>query len=454
MKSTLRVFWIATFAIVGALALFAGIDPVAAHAVITDPQTISGVLMAEGVAAADFDKLRDAVKAALDKIGQDVKEAGEKALAEANRGIAMSKAQQEKIDEMLVKQGELQARQQEIEQKVDRAKDQEKPKAQSVGQLVVESDDFQKWIKDGGARAQTAGFVMKVPTSAVHATMISTPTTDTTTVGVPPDNQPGVIPGTQRRLTVRDMITPGRTSSNMVQFVRESGFTNNAASVSETDKKPQSALTYELTQAPVITIAHFFKASKQILDDFVGLQSQIDARGRYGLKLVEETQLLSGSGVGNNLNGIYTQATAFSAPIVLPGAPRKMDILRLMLLQAELAEYPATAIMLHPADWTAIELTKDTTGAYIFANPQAVAMPMLWGRPVVATQAMTQDTALVGAFMLGAQIFDREDANVVIATQNEDDFVRNIITVRIEERLALAVYRPSAFVNNTNLVAS
>jgi HK97 family phage major capsid protein len=125
-----------------------------------------------------------------------------------------------------------------------------------------------------------------------------------------------------------------------------------------------------------------------------------------------------------------------------------------MMLQAELAEFPSTGIVLHPSDWAAIELTKDKNGGYIFANPQNLATPVLWGRPVVPTQAMTVDTALVGAFRLGAQLFDREDANVVISTENQDDFIRNMITIRAEERLALAVYRPQAFVKNTNLPAS
>jgi HK97 family phage major capsid protein len=180
------------------------------------------------------------------------------------------------------------------------------------------------------------------------------------------------------------------------------------------------------------------------------LQSNIDYRLRYGLALVEEAQLLKGSGVGNNLNGIYTQATVFAAPIVVP-APTKIDTIRLMLLQAELALYPATGIVLHPADWAAIELTKDTTGGYIFANPQSLATPALWGRPVVATMSMTVDTALVGAFKLGAQVFDREDANVVVSTENQDDFIKNMVTIRAEERLGLAVYRPEAFIKNTNL---
>jgi HK97 family phage major capsid protein len=166
---------------------------------------------------------------------------------------------------------------------------------------------------------------------------------------------------------------------------------------------------------------------------------------------VEEAQLLKGSGSGNNLNGIYTQATAYSAPIDPPGTETTIDVIRLMMLQATLALFPPTGIVLHPSDWALIELLKDTLGRYIIGNPQGTIAPTLWGLPVVATQAMTVDTALVGAFKLGAQIFDREDANVVVATENEDDFIRNMVTIRAEERLALAVYRPEAFIKNTNL---
>lgn len=390
------------------------------------------------------------VQAALQKIGQDVKEAGERALSEAKKHGDMSAEMKPKVDELLVKQGELQARLLEVEQKAARQGIEEQKAHQTAGQILTESEQFKTWIKEGGMKSTQSGFVCPLP----HAAIISTGTTNTTTVGVAPDMQPGVFPGTERRLTVRDLITPGSTDSNMIQYVKETGFTNNAAPVSEGDTKPESSLTYALTQSPVVTIAHWIKASKQILDDFKQLRSNIDGRLRYGLKLVEENQLLKGSGVGNNLNGIYTQATAFAAPIVLPGSVTKIDTIRLMLLQSEMAEYPATGIVLHPADWAAIELTKDANRGYIFANPQSLAQPRLWGRPVVSTQAMTVDTALVGAFMLGAQVFDREDANVVISTENQDDFIRNMVTIRAEERLALAVYRPEAFIKNANLPAS
>lgn len=389
------------------------------------------------------------VKAALAKISDQVKEAGEKALAEAKKTGDMYAKDKEKVDELLASKNELQARVLELEQKAAREPGSDEEKVISVGEMVVKSDALKNWIAAGGP-SQRSTVVMPVPRAAIT----TTDTTNTTTVGVAPDRQGGVIQGVQRRLTVRDLIAPGTTEGDVIQYVRETGFTNNAGVVSEGDKKPESSLTYDMVQTAVTTIAHFFKASKIVLADFKALQSQINARGMYGLKLAEENQLLKGSGVGINLNGIYTQATAFSAPIALGGSVTMIDTIRLMLLQGELAEYPPTGIVLHPSDWAKIELTKDLQRQYIFANPRAMSTPGLWGLPIVATQAMTVDTALVGAFQLGAQIFDREEANVAIATQNEDDFVKNMITIRIEERLALAVYRPAAFIKNTNLPAS
>jgi HK97 family phage major capsid protein len=396
----------------------------------------------------DLKTIHEETKKALAKIGDEVKEAGQKALAEAKKAGDMYAADKPKVDEMLVKQGELQARLLDVEQKVARRGSDEEHTPKTAGETLTSSPEYKAWIDGGGMKSTQSGFVFPVP----RASLTSIPTTNTTTVGVPPQQQP-LVPGVSQRLTVRDLLTPGQTSSNLIQYVKETGFTNLAATVSETVQKPESVLVYELMQSGVVTIAHWIKASKQILDDFLGLQSNIDGRLRYGLALVEETQLLKGSGVGNNLNGIYTQATAYSPPITIP-APTKIDTIRLMLLQAELAEYPSTGIVLNPKDWAAIELTKDTLGRYIIGNPQGTISPTLWGRPVVATQSMTVDTALVGAFRLGAQIFDREDANVVISTENQDDFIKNMVTIRAEERVGLAVYRPEAFVKNADLPAS
>jgi HK97 family phage major capsid protein len=123
-----------------------------------------------------------------------------------------------------------------------------------------------------------------------------------------------------------------------------------------------------------------------------------------------------------------------------------IDTVRLAILQSEVAEFPNTGIVINTIDWGKIELTKDGEGRYIFANVQGNATPTLWGRPVVATNAMTIDKFLTGAFRLGAQVFDREDANVEVSTEDSDNFRKNLVTIRAEERLVLAVYRPQAFI--------
>ena len=263
---------------------------------------------------------------------------------------------------------------------------------------------------------------------------------------IAPDRLPGIDQQPKQRLFIRDLIAPGRTESNTIYWVQQTGFTNNAATVAENTTKPYSGITFAEKITPVRTIAHLFKAAKQILDDMPQLQSTIDAELRYGLKYVEEQEILFGDGTGTHLNGIVPQASAYAAAFTVANQSG-IDDLRLAMLQAQLARFPASGHVLHFIDWAKIELTKDTLGRYILANPAALTGPTLWGLPVVATEAAAfQGKFLTGAFNAGAQIFDREDANVVISTENADDFEKNMISIRCEERLALAVKRPEAFV--------
>jgi HK97 family phage major capsid protein len=250
----------------------------------------------------------------------------------------------------------------------------------------------------------------------------------------------------RERLFVRDLITPGQTTAPAIFWVQQTGFTNAARIVPENTLKPYSDIAFATHITPVQTIAHLFKASKQILDDFTQLQALIDSEMRFGLRYVEEQQILFGDGTGNNLHGIVPQATDYDATGIPEGATA-IDALRWAMLQAQLARVPATGHVLHAIDWTAIELAKDTLGRYIIGNPQATATPTLWGLPVVVTDAPGfVGNFLTGAFRLGAQLFDREEANVVISSENVNDFEMNLLTIRCEERLALAVYRPEAFI--------
>lgn len=393
----------------------------------------------DGGGEAELKTLAVALKNAAD----EVKKQGEVAQTEMKNLGQMTADTKKAADEALIKHNELSARLTEIEQKMVRGFEGPERK-KTLGEIVSDSDDVKALMASATKRGRATVKVKAI---------ISSLTTDADgSAGdlIVPDPRSGIITPNVRRMTVRDLLTPGRTSSNAIQYVKETGFTNNAATVTETagTAKAQSEIKFDVVNTSVTTIAHYVKATKQILDDVPQLQSYVDGRLRYGLMYVEENQLLNGGGTGTDLNGIYTQATAFSAPIVpsAAGNMTKIDIIRLAILQAVLAEYPANGIVLHPSDWADIELTKDENGQYLFTNPQGGSEPRLWRLPVVETQAMTLDKFLVGAFRLGAQIFDREDATVEISTEDQDNFIKNLVTIRAEERLALAVYRPEAFV--------
>ena len=249
----------------------------------------------------------------------------------------------------------------------------------------------------------------------------------------------------QRQFTIRSLMAPGQTNSKSIEYVQETGFVNNAAMVAETTEKPESSLKLDLKTAPVRKLAHYMRASTEILADAPGLRSMIDGRLRYGLQFVEENQLLNGDGTGQNLYGIRPQASAFAAAFAVE-METDIDKIRLAILQAYLAEYPPTGIVLNPTNWARIETTKDSQGRYIIGNPQGSINKTLWSLPVVETQAMDVGRFLTGSFGLAAQIFDRMEASVVASTEDRDNFIKNLVTILAEQRLALAVYRPEAFV--------
>lgn len=406
-----------------------------ARGIVSARAEVNPSVLADEVKAA-VESLKTAQTKALD----ETKALAEKALDEARKSGDVSATVKEKADEALLKMNELTVQVQNLEQLAARAHASQDERPRSLGQRFSEDEKVKAFLASAGRRGRVD--------MTANAAIISSDTTDTAGAAgdaVAPTRLPGILTLPQRRLTVRDLLTPGNMAGNTVEYVKETGFTNSAASVAEKAAKPQSDIKLDLVSTSAKVIAHYAKASRQIMDDVPQLQSFIDGKLRYGLAYVEEQQLLNGDGTGQNLLGIVPQATAYAAPIALT-APTSIDVMRLAMLQAALAEYPATGHVMNPIDWTWIETLKDGEGRYIIGNPQGTISPTLWGLPVVVTQAMTVDKFLTGAFRMGAQIFDRWQARVEIATENEDDFIKNLITMLAEERLALAVYRPEAFI--------
>lgn len=397
------------------------------------------------MAEENLDKQLTELTVELKKATDEVKKQAETTSTELKNLGKVTDETKENADKALLAMGTIDTRLKDIEQKMSRRGGGEDDiETKSLGQRFVASDEMRPALEQKDAFRGSVRVELKNITSA------STSGTSATTGLVPADRQ-GFIQIPNRPMTIRNLLMPGRTNSGFIEYPKESGFTNNAASVAEnpTNPKPQSDITYTLVNTAVRTLAHFILASRQILSDAPQLESQIDGRLRYGLAYVEELQLLLGDGTGTNLLGLMPQATAYSASATgvaeATGATR-IDRLRLALLQATLALFPSTGVVLNPSDWAAIELTKDTQGRYIFANPTSLAGPTLWGKPVVESLAMAINTFLCGAFNMAAQIFDREDVSVQISTEDSDNFRKNMCTILAEERLALAVYRPAALI--------
>jgi len=279
-----------------------------------------------------------------------------------------------------------------------------------------------------------------------------------------------MVPRGQRPTRVRDLFPVATTNANLIDFFRVMGYAvgegegGNAAPVADRDGntfglKPKSNLRFESAQAPVRTIAHWEAAHRNVLADEPQLQSTINNELLYGLALEEDDQIINGDGTGENLLGIlnvdgtqsYTQAnTGGTTPTEL-----KSDALRRAATLAILANYPPTGYVLHPHDWEDIELQKggmpgsqgDGDGQYMLVTNISVgAQQRVWRQPVVESPAMPEGTFITGAWGTGAQLYDRQQANVRIAEQHADFFVRNAVAILVEERLAFAVKRPESFV--------
>ncbi len=320
-----------------------------------------------------------------------------------------------------------------------------KGRAKSIGDAFVESRQYQDMIKSG-----------RYESDAWEVREIISSDADSAGDLVVPQRISGIITEPERPLRVRDLLAKGRTTSSSIEYVRETLFTSAAASAAESTEdlevsKAESTLTFDKETVSVITLAHWIPASRQIIADAPQLADYINTRLIYGLKLEEEDQLLNGAG-GGDLDGLLNNAQAFSE--TTEATDTAIDIIRRAILQARLAYYPVTGVILHPRDWANIELLKDTQERYIWVNVGNGGETKLWRVPVVETDTITEDTFLVGAFSLGAQIWDREGAKIRISEHHSDYFIKNMVAILCEERLALTIYRPQAFVTGSLTVGS
>jgi HK97 family phage major capsid protein len=312
----------------------------------------------------------------------------------------------------------------------------------SLGQQFINSETF-RWMKENRGSLPTGAWTS--PSSELMATTL---TEDSGSGGqlVVHDTRPGILPLPTRPLVMADLIAPGQTDSNTIAYMRETTFTNAADTVAEGAAKPESTIVFDAVTDPVRKIATWLPFTEEMLEDVPGLESYLNTRLRLGVQLAEDDQLLNGSVVAPDIVGFLNRSGLAAAQP--RGADTNADcVLRQMAAIFTATGLAATGIVMNPTNWITIQLLKTATGEYIsgngpFSAPQA---PTLWGVPVALTSAMPVNSALVGAFRTASQIFRKGGLRVETSNSHASFFVENKLAVRAEERLALAVYRPSAF---------
>lgn len=347
--------------------------------------------------------------------------------------------------------------------------------AKSLGESWLSGDAYRS-MKESGFRNLTEAHTVNQGLPAVARAAVTAEVKDVYSamggnIEIPTLGTAQSLGWTERMLRpgrVRDLFPSERTTAAMLYGIRESGFTNGAATVPErtaadggpatggpsdiSGLKPRSSLQIVPYTVPISTIAHLMYAHRNTLADEPRMRGIIDRDLIDGLKMVEDQQLLYGDGVGENITGLMnTQGIQGYTGLV---TDKKSAQIRRAMTRALLAWFVPSGVVLHPLDWEDLELEVDANGAYTIATSVAVGgVKTVWRMKVIDTPAIQEGHFLLGAYGTGAKVYDREEVNLAVSTENRDLFERNAVTIRCEERLGLVVDRPESFVHGEFLTA-
>lgn len=266
------------------------------------------------------------------------------------------------------------------------------------------------------------------------------------------DRLPGVSFDPDRPSHVRQFIPQVTTTSDTIRYVQETAYDDGTTGQSEGATKGQSDFDLEAKEASVKTRAAYMRLSRQMLDDTSFITGYINQRAPKKLFLDEDNQILYGDGTGTNVEGISQVAQSYSQVLDSSQLTHKWDVLANAIAQARTqnGEYMANLAMINPIDWWNIAITKDADNRYIMPESvRAGAAPFtIGGVRVVANTAVQEDEYFVGDFNMGATMAMREGVNIGFFEQDQDNVITNQVTVRIEERYALPIHNPNAFVHD------
>jgi HK97 family phage major capsid protein len=264
---------------------------------------------------------------------------------------------------------------------------------------------------------------------------------------IQPDRR-GLIPPVLRPLRFLDLIPTGTTNSNSIEYVQVIAIPGTAAPVAEGALKPEEGIEFQDATSPVRTIAGWIKVNRQAMDDGPGLASIINTLLPYDVRRKIEGQVINGDGTGQNLTGILHTTGVLSVPPTAGDNPA--DALLRMMTAIILTDHEPNFAAMHPMDVQDLLLMRDDsggagTGAYLYGGPsQSFGTPTVWGLALTPTTQIAEGKPLVGDSN-ASTLLVREGVNVKTSDSDQDDFVKNRVTVLAEARVAYLVWYPSAF---------
>jgi HK97 family phage major capsid protein len=322
----------------------------------------------------------------------------------------------------------------------------------------------------GGAALQTGGTFFPEQLAAVKSlvpeleqkTTITSAAVGSATSGVLLFQRvPGVVSPPQPRIRIRDIIPRLPTTLNAIDWVKENSFSEVVSPQTEASAKGESEMTFTTDTEAVRLIATWIPASRQILDDFAGLQAYLNRRLLDALMNEEDDQILRGDDTGQNLKGLSQAATAFVDATYDQTGDTVLDTLVRMMTQLEENNYSPSAFILHPRNWRIIQTIKANygggagTGPYVLGGPGGISGGMVgdfaWGLPVATSSRMTVGNAFCGDFINYVVLWDRMQARVDISTEHASYFTSNLVAIRAEERVCLTVRDNNAVIYESSL---
>lgn len=368
----------------------------------------------------------------LDEVGAKINEID----ADGKASVEAVKSEMKKLgDEQVKFARELAAIQQSLSDNTGTSEN----RVKSIGERFTESANY-KAFSANTRDVRGARHIVSTKNDSPTVSTVS-PAISRNTIAAPYQVQ-GIWGAPELPLIVENLIPHIPVSTSAIEYLKHTGFTNNAGVVEEGAAKAESTFEFDLATANVVTVAHWTKITEQLAADAPAVTAYINAKMLYGLQLKVDNQIISGTGTSTQLAGFLKSGnhTDYASAIAsqIPTGANLMDFALLIKTHLDSLAYPPKVLLLNPKDWADIALLKDSQKRYLLGGPAGITQKSLWGLPVETSSSVPSGKYVMADFALGSTIYDRQEVALEIDREG-DDFRKNLLTIRVERRLGLGV---------------